>query len=60
MEYGSANNVKHGEMEDAFMNFVLVTAAQDSEFTKLATTNGNLYTQLRQHEDQIRVLQADL
>ena len=44
---GSANNIKHREMEDAFMNFALLTAARDAEFTELMTTNANLTTKLR-------------
>ena len=39
--YGSAKNLKHGEMEDAFMNFVLATVARDAAFTELRMTNGN-------------------
>ena len=35
-------------MEDSFMNFTSVTAAWDAAFTKTATTNGNMYTKLRQ------------
>ena len=58
--YGSANNVKHSEMEDSFMNFASATATRYSEFTKLKTTSGNFSTQLRQQEDQIRALQAKL
>ena len=46
--YGRANNVKHDEMEDIFMNFALATAACDAAFTKLTTTNRNMSTQLRQ------------
>ena len=45
--YGSANNVKHSEIEDTFMNFGSVTAACDSELTKLTTVNGNMSTKLR-------------
>ena len=33
--YGSAKNVKHGEIEDDFINLALATSARDSEFTKL-------------------------
>ena len=51
--YGRANNVKQGEMEDAFMNFALATEAQDSDFTKMTTTNGSLYTKLRHNKDHI-------
>ena len=47
-------------MEDTFMNSVLATAARDAAFTKLTTTNGNLYTQLKQQEDHIQALQAEL
>ena len=50
---GSPNNLKHGEMEDAFMNFASATSARDAAFTKLTTTNGNFLTQLRQQKDQI-------
>ena len=57
---GSANNVKYGEMEYAFMNFVLATADQDAAFTELTTTNRNLSTQLRQQEDHIWAPQAEL
>ena len=42
--YDSANNVKHGEMEDAFMNFASATSARDAAFTKMTTTNDNLST----------------
>ena len=28
--YGSANNVKNGDMEDTFMNFVSATASRDT------------------------------
>ena len=45
--YGRSNNIKHGEMEDSFMNFTSVTAAWDAAFTKMTTTNVNLSTQLR-------------
>ena len=47
-------------MEDAFMNFVLVTSAQDAAFTKLTTTNVNLTTQLGHQEDHIMSLQAKM
>ena len=57
--YGSINNVKHGEMEDFFIDFALVTTARDADFTKLTTTNANLSTRLRHQEDQIRALQVD-
>ena len=56
----SNNNVKYGEMEDAFMNFMSETSARDSAFTKLTTTNRNVSTQLRQYEDQIRALQEEI
>ena len=58
--YGSANNVKHVKMEDAFVNFVSATASRDAAFTKLTKTNGNLSTQLMHPEDQIWELQAEL
>ena len=51
--YGSSNNVKCGEMEDTFINFASATSAWDANFTDLTTTNGNLYTQMRQQEDHI-------
>ena len=35
------------------MNFVSATSASDAAFTELKTTNGNLFTQLRQQEDHI-------
>ena len=58
--YGRSNNIKHGEMEDAFMNFASATAAQDTYFTDMTTTNDNLSTQLRQREDHIWALQEKL
>ena len=58
--YGSANNFKHGKMEDAFMNFLLITAARYTVFQNLTTINVNLSTQLRQHKDQIRSLRSKL
>ena len=58
--YGSAKNVKHGEIEDDFMNLALATSARDSEFTKLKKQNGNFSTQLRQQEDQIQTFQSIL
>ena len=58
--YGSFNNVKHGEMEDAFMNFASAMADRDVAFTKLTTKNGNLSTQLIHQDDQITTLQAEL
>ena len=58
--YGSANNVKHGEMEDAFTNLAHAIALRDTVFTELMTTNGNFSTQLRQQEDKIRVFQAKI
>ena len=51
--YGRANNVKHGDMEDAFMIFASATAARDAVFTEITTKNDNLFTQLRQQEDQM-------
>ena len=58
--YGSANNVKHGEMEHASMKFSSATAAQYAAFIKLTTKNVNMSTQLRQQEDQIWSLQDHL
>ena len=58
--YGSANSVKHGEMEDTFMVFASAAAEKYVAVTGLTTTNGNLSTQLRLHEYQLRVLQAEL
>ena len=58
--YGSSYNIQHGDMEDDFMNFSSATAACDAAFTELTTTNGNLYTQLRHQDDQVRSLQAVL
>ena len=43
--------MKHGEMEDAFMNFASATAECDEEFTKLNQINENISMQLRQQED---------
>ena len=51
--YGSANNIKHGDMDDAFMNFLSAAAAQDTDLAKAKTNNVNLSTQLRKQEDQI-------
>ena len=47
-------------MEDYFMNLTSTPEARDAEFTKLTTKNVNMYTQLRQQENQIRALQAEL
>ena len=47
-------------MEDALMNLVSATAAQDVALTKLTTEKGNLYTQLRQKEYRILELQSEL
>ena len=58
--YGSANNFKNGDMEDALTNLVTDTAAMDAAFTEITMTNGNLSTELRQQEDQIRALQVEL
>ena len=58
--YSSVNNVKHGKMEDAFMNFASVISARDSAIKKLITKNRNLSTQSRQKEYQIRELQEDI
>ena len=60
MGYGSANNVKHGETEDDFMDFASTTASLDAVFTKLTTKNRNMSTQLRQQEDQIWALSVEL
>ena len=57
--YGSANNVNHVEMEDAFMSLVLEIAAQDADYTKLMTMNSNLPTRLIHKEDQNIALQAE-
>ena len=58
--YGSANNIKHREMEDSFINFTSATSARYTAFTELASTNGNLSTKLWQQKDQIQALQAKL
>ena len=58
--YGSANNIKNGEMEDAFTNFASEIAARDADFTELTTTNVNLPTQLRHQKYHIRAPQAEL
>ena len=58
--YRSAKNVKHSEMEDAFMNFASDTAARYAVFTEMMTKNVNLSTQSRQQEDKIQVFQAEL
>ena len=58
--FGSANNIKHDEMEDTFVNFVLAMASRYAEFTELTTEKLNMSTQLRYQEDQIQLLQADL
>ena len=42
------------------MNFESAAAARGVAFTDLTTTNGNLSTQLRQQEDHIKSLQAEL
>ena len=57
--YGSANNVKHGKMEDAFMNFALAKAAGDPAFTKLLTRNSNLYTKMGHQEYHIQSLKPE-
>ena len=54
--YRSVNNFKHSEMEDAFKDFASATSTRDTAFTELTTKNGNLSTQLKQQEDQIRAL----
>ena len=45
--YVSAKSVKHGKMEDDFMNFASDTAAKDAASTKLTSMNGKLSTKLR-------------
>ena len=52
--------MKHGGMEDAFMNFVLATAAHDAAFTEQPMTNVNLSMKLRHQRDQIRALQSGI
>ena len=52
--------IKRREIEDAFIKFSSETAARDSAFTDLITTNGNLPRTLRQKEEHIRVLQAEM
>ena len=47
-------------MGDVIIDFVLETAARDAAFTKMTTMSGNLSNQLRQKEDQIRVMQAKI
>ena len=42
------------------MSFSSATAARDASFTNMTTTNGNLWNQLRQQEDQIWSLQEEL
>ena len=42
--YESTNNVKHGKIEDDFVNVVPTTAARDTNFAELTKTNGNLST----------------
>ena len=54
--YGTANYVKYGKIEDAFMNFASATAARGAYFTNITTMNGNLSTQLRYKEGHIRAL----
>ena len=56
----SANNVKHGEIEDAFMNFASATAENDAAFTELTKTTGNMSTQLRLQEDHIWAIHVEL
>ena len=41
----------YGKMEDTFIKLPLVTAAQNTEFLELITTNRNLSTKLIQQED---------
>ena len=52
--------MKHGKMEDVFMDFSSATAARDEAFTVMTTKNGNMSTQLSQKEDHIWSLQAEL
>ena len=56
----SANNVKHGEMEDTFMNFAFAIAAHDSAFPEVTMTTRNMSTQLRLQEDHIQALQVEI
>ena len=42
------------------MNFASAKAERDAAFTELTMTNGNLSTQLRRQEYQVRDLQAKL
>ena len=58
--YNNTNNIKHDEMEDAFMNFASATIAWDAAFTNLATANCNMSTKLRQQGGQIQELQEKL
>ena len=58
--YGSTKNMKHGEMEDDFMIFALEMVAHDAAFKKVTTTNKNMSTKLRQQEDYIQSLQAEI
>ena len=41
------NNVKNGDMEDVFMNFLSLTAEIDVAFMELTTMNGYVTTQPR-------------
>ena len=58
--YGITNNVKYGEMEDAFMSFALATVVRNADPTNMMTTNGKFPNQSRHQEDRIRALQAEL
>ena len=58
--YGSAKNFKHSEMEVAFINVTSATSEQDVALIEMRTININLTTQLRQKEDHIRALQAEM
>ena len=52
--------IKRREIEDTFIMFLSETAASDSAFTDLITTIGNLTKTLRQKEEHIRVIQAEM
>ena len=47
-------------MEDTFINFASATAARDAAFTEITTKNAKLTTQIRQKEDKIWSVQADM
>ena len=52
--------MKHGETEDAFMNFTSETGYRDASLTKLTTKNGNLSKKIRQQEYHISSLQSEI